>query len=230
LPGNQEELVKAVFAANPRTVVVLMSGGPLTVPWLKQNIPAMLQAWWPGEEGGHAIADVLFGAVNPAGRLPHTVYASEAQVPPLDEYDISKGFTYMYVSGEPLYPFGHGLSYTRFTYSNLTVTPKQMAATGKVTIGVDVENTGQRTGDEVVQLYIHDLGHKGPRPAKELRGFTRIHVQPGEKRTATFTLPGEKLARYDVKTHTFVVEPGAIDILVGSSSQDIRLKSRTEVK
>jgi beta-glucosidase len=230
LPGNQEQLVKAVFAANPRTVVVLMSGGPLTVPWLKQNIPAMLQAWWPGEEGGHAIADVLFGAVNPAGRLPHTVYASEAQVPPLDEYDISKGFTYMYVRGEPLYPFGHGLSYTKFKYSNLKVTPKEIAAAGNVAISVEVENVGQRAGDEVVQFYVHDLDHKGPRPVRELRGFTRVHIQPGEKRTVTFTLPAEKLARYDVKTHTFVVEPGAFDILVGSSSQDIRLKSRIEVK
>ena len=112
LPGNQEELVKAVLAANPRTIVVLMSAGPLAVPWIKEHVPAMLQAWWPGEEGGNAIADVLFGNAEPGGRLPYTVYASEAQVPPLDEYDISKGFTYMYLKGEPLYAFGHGLSYT----------------------------------------------------------------------------------------------------------------------
>jgi len=116
LTGDQERLVEAVFAANPKTVVVEMSAGPLTVPWIKENIPAILEAWWPGEEGGHAIADVLFGDVNPAGRLPHTVYASEAQVPPQDEYDITKGFTYMYVNGEPLFPFGHGLSYTQFRY------------------------------------------------------------------------------------------------------------------
>jgi beta-glucosidase len=104
LTGTQEELVEAVFAANPRTIVVEMSAGPLTVPWMAKNVPALLQAWWPGEEGGHAIADVLFGDVNPAGRLPHTVYASEAQVPPVDEYDITKGFTYMYVKGEPAVP------------------------------------------------------------------------------------------------------------------------------
>jgi hypothetical protein len=130
LPGAQEELVRAVLAANPRTIVVQMSAGPLTVPWSKEHVPAMLQAWWPGEEGGRALADVLFGEVNPAGRLPHTVYASEAQVPPQDEYDISTGYTYMYVKGEPLYPFGHGLSYTAFEYADLrtsgpplTVTP-----------------------------------------------------------------------------------------------------------
>ena len=169
LSGNQEELVKSVFAANPRTAVVLMSGGPLAVPWLKQNVPAILQAWWPGEEGGRAIADVLFGDVNPAGRLPHTVYASDAQVPPRDEYDISKGYTYMYVRGEPLFPFGHGLSFTEFKYANITVTPKQITPTGKVTVSLEVENAGERAGDEVVQLYVHAPQGSVPRPVKELR-------------------------------------------------------------
>jgi beta-glucosidase len=110
-----------------------MSAGPLTVPWLKQNVPAMLQAWWPGEEGGNAIADVLFGDYNPAGRLPHTVYASEKQVPPLNEYDVSKGFTYMYLNGAPLYAFGHGLSYTTFKYSNLRLASKRITAAGTLT-------------------------------------------------------------------------------------------------
>jgi beta-glucosidase len=229
LPGNQEELVKAVAAVNPRTVVVLMSGGPLTVPWLKQNVPALLQAWWGGEECGHALADVLFGDVNPAGRLPHTVYASESQVPPLDEYDISKGFTYMYVKGEPLFPFGHGLSYTEFKYSDLTVTP-QIPADGKATARVMVENVGKRAGDEVVQLYVRAVASKVTRPARELRGFQRITLRPGEKRVVTLTLPAEKLAYYDVKEHRFVVEPGAYEVLVGSSSQDIRLTGRVTVK
>ena len=152
LTGNQEELVQAVFAANPRTVVVEMSAGPLTVPWVKKNIPAMLQAWWPGEEGGQAIAEVLFGEVNPAGRLPHTVYASETQVPPLDEYDVTKGFTYMYFNGEPLFPFGHGLSYSSYRYSNLKVKPEKVAAGGEITVTVEVRNEGTREGDEVPQL------------------------------------------------------------------------------
>jgi beta-glucosidase len=229
LTGNQEDLVKAVFAANPRTVVVQMSAGPLTVPWLAKNIPAMLQAWWPGEEGGHAVADVLFGDVNPAGRLPHTVYASEAQVPPLDEYDITKGFTYMYVNGEPLFPFGHGLSYTTFKYGGLKLSAGKIKADGKLNISVDVKNTGKRAGDEVVQLYVHQVKSSVKRPAKELRGFQRISLKPGEKQTVVFTLPAEKLALWDEKTHGFVVEPGAFDVMMGASSADIRLKDQVEV-
>ena len=229
LSGSQEELVKAVFAANPRTIVVLMSAGPLTVPWLKTNVPALLQAWWPGEEGGHAIADVLFGDVNPAGRLPHTVYASEAQVPPLTEYDISKGFTYMYVKGAPLYPFGHGLSYTSFAYSGLRLSNSKIKTDGTVTVSVEITNTGQRAGDEVAQLYVHALASSVVRPVKELRGFQRLTLQPGEKRTVTFTLPAAKLAFWDEKTHAFLVEPGAFELMVGASSADIRAKAVLEV-
>jgi beta-glucosidase len=229
LTGNQEELVKAVFAANPRTVVVQMSAGPLTVPWLAKNIPAMLQAWWPGEEGGHAIADVLFGDVNPAGRLPHTVYASESQVPPLDEYDITKGFTYMYVNGEPLFPFGHGLSYTTFKYSGLKLSADKIKADGKVNVSVDVTNTGKHAGDEVVQLYVHQVKSSVKRPAKELRGFERINLKPGETKTVTLSLPVEKLAFWDETTHGFVVEPGTFEVMVGASAADIRAKDQIEV-
>lgn len=229
LTGNQAELVKAVFAANHRTIVVEMSAGPLTVPWLKDNIPAMLQAWRPGEEGGHAIADVLFGDVNPAGRLPHTVYASEAQVPPLDEYDVTKGFTYMYLNGEPLFPFGHGLSYTTFKYSNLHLSAKQVPSDGTVTVTVDVKNTGQRAGDEVAQFYVHEKQPAVKRPAKELRGFQRVSLQPGETRTLAFALPAAKLAYWDEGKHAFVVKPGAFDVLVGSSSADIRAKGQMVV-
>jgi beta-glucosidase len=230
LPGRQEDLVKAVYAANPRTVVVLMNAGPLTCPWLKEHAPALLEAWWAGVEGGDAIADVLFGDVNPAGRIPHTVYASESQVPPQDEYDVTKGFTYMYLNGKPLFAFGYGLSYTKFKYSNLRVSPKQTPATGKVLISVDVENTGRRAGDEVVQLYIHQVKCSVKRPSKELRGFERVELLPGQKKTVKFNLAGEKLAYWDVKTHGFVVDPGAFDILVGSSSDDIRLHIRLKVK
>jgi beta-glucosidase len=229
LVGSQEDLVKAVFAANPRTVVVEMSAGPLTVPWLTQNIPAMLQAWWPGEEGGHAIADVLFGDVNPAGRLPHTVYASESQVPPQDEYDITKGFTYMYVKGAPLFPFGYGLSYTQFAYSNLQLSPKQIAGDGKVTVSVDVENTGKREGDEVVQLYIHDGPSNAPRPAERLRGFQRTSLNPGEKKTVSMEVPADKLAYWDDAAHSYVVQPGTYDVLVGASSADIRAREKLTV-
>ena len=229
LTGNQEELVKAVLSVNPSTIVVQMSAGPLTVPWLAKNVPAMLQAWWPGEEGGHAIADVIFGEVNPAGRLPHTVYASEEQVPPLDEYDVSKGFTYMYLKGEPLFPFGHGLSYTTFKYSGLKLSADKIKADGQVDISVVVENNGKRAGDEVVQLYVHQVKSRVTRPAKELRGFQRISLQPGEKKTVTLTLSAGKLALWDEKTHGFVVEPGTFDVMVGASSSDIRAKDHVDV-
>ncbi len=226
LTGNQEELVEAVFAANPKTIVVEMSAGPLTVPWIAKNVPAMLQTWWAGEEGGHAIADVLFGDVNPAGRLPHTVYASEAQVPPVDEYDITKGFTYMYLNGEPLFPFGHGLSYTTFKYDGLKLSADKIKPDGEVNVSVEITNTGKRAGDEVVQLYVHQEKSAVKVLAKELRGFQRINLQPGETKTVNFTLPAAKLAIWDVATHGFVVEPGAFEVMAGASSADIRLKDQ----
>ncbi|MCL5281739.1 MAG: family 78 glycoside hydrolase catalytic domain, partial [Planctomycetes bacterium] len=229
LPGRQEELVKAVLAANPRTVVVLMNAGPLTVPWIKDHAPALLEAWWNGVEGGNAIADVVFGDYNPAGRLPHTVYASESQVPPQDEYDVTKGFTYMYLLGEPLFAFGHGLSYTTFKYGELELSDRQIARDGKLMVSVEVTNTGARAGDEVVQVYVHEVEPAVKRPVKELRGFERIRLKPGETKKVTFTLPAEKLAYYDETRHGFVVKPGAFDVLVGSSSQDIRAQGRFTV-
>ena len=229
LTGSQEALVEAVFAANPRTVVVEMSAGPLAVPWLKDKIPALLQAWWPGEEGGRAIAEVLFGVVNPAGRLPHTVYASAAQVPPLSEYDISKGFTYMYVNGKPLFPFGHGLSYTAFKYGHLKLSASKIHPADQVNLRVDIRNEGKRAGDEVAQLYLHQVKSSVKRPAKELRGFQRIHLEPGETKTVTFLLAGEKLAFWDERRHGFNVEPGRFDVLVGASSADIRAREHLEV-
>jgi beta-glucosidase len=229
LPGTQQALVEAVLAANPRTIVVFFSGGPLTTPWIKEHAPAVLQAWWPGEEGGHALADVLFGDVNPAARLPHTVYASEKQVPPQTEYDVTKGFTYMYLNGAPLYAFGHGLSYTTFAYDNLRLSAPQIPSDGTLTVSVDVKNTGKRAGDEVAQLYVREVRPVVKRPAKELRGFQRVSLQPGEKRTLTFTIPASKLAYWDERKHSFVVNPGAFDILVGAASDDIRETARLTV-
>lgn len=229
LPGNQEELIKTVLAANPHTIVVLMNAGPLTIPAVKESAPAIIEAWWGGEQGANAIADVIFGNVNPGGKLPYTVYASESQVPPQDEYDITKGFTYMYLNGKPLFPFGHGLSYTNFSYSNLKLSSKQIQASGKVTVSADVKNTGKISGDEVVQLYVHDVVSSVKRPSKELRGFERISLEPGQTKTVTLTLPADKLAFYDEKTHDFIVEPGSFDILIGSSSEDIRLKTQLTV-
>ena len=229
LPGKQEDLIKAIVAANPKTIVVLMNAGPLAIPAVKQAAPAILEAWWGGVEGGNATADVLFGDVDPAGRLPHTVYASDAQVPPQDVYDVTQGFTYMYVNGEPLFPFGHGLSYTTFDYGQITLSADQIGADGKLTISIPVKNTGHRPGDEVVQLYVHQVNPSVKRPTKELRGFDRISLAPGESKTVTFTLPAEKLAFYDLNTHAFLVEQGAYDLMTGSSSKDIRATTRLTV-
>jgi len=225
--GSQEALVEAVFAANPRTVVVEMTAGPVATPWIQANIPAILQAWWSGEEGGHAIAQILFGDINPSGRLPHTVYILENQVPAQDEYDIRKGFTYMYVKGEPLFPFGHGLSYTYFRYSNFRVTPERIAPSGKVSVTVDVENTGSKAGDEVVQLYTHGPSADGP--SKQLRGFERVNLKPGEKKPVSFDLPAETLAVWDEQAHAFAVPPGAYQVMVGASSVALRATAHVEV-
>lgn len=229
LPGNQNDLVKAVLAANPRTIVVLMNAGPLTIPDIKANAPAIIEAWWGGEQGANAIADAIFGNINPGGKMPLTVYASESQVPPQDEYDVTKGFTYMYINGQPLFPFGHGLSYTTFAYSDLKLSAKQIKADGSITATLNVKNTGKMAGDEVVQLYIHDQTPSVKRPIKELRGFERISLKPGESKKVTLTIPGSKLAFYDEKIHNFRVEPEMIDVMVGSSSEDIRLKSQFRV-
>ena len=229
LPGAQENLLQAVAKANPKTVVVLMNAGPLSVAWAKDNAPAILEAWYPGEEGGSAIADVLFGDYNPSGRLPYTVYESVEQIPPMTEYDITKGFTYMYFAGKPVFSFGHGLSYTRFAYRNLKVNPKRIPTNGQVEIAVEVENVGGREGDEVVQLYVHAAKSGVKRPIKELRGFERIHLKPGERKTVTFALPAAALAFYDVNKKDFVVEPGEFDVLVGGSSEDVRARDRFAV-
>ena len=193
--------------------------------WEKDNVPAVLEMFMAGEEGGNAIADVLFGDYNPGGKMPYTVYSSVAQVPAMDEYDITKGFTYMYLKGQPQYPFGHGLSYSTFQYSNFSLSSPQIRGDGQVTVKVDVLNSGVRAGDEVVQLYVHDVEASVKLPAKELRGFERISLKPGEHKTVSFTLPAERLSFYDVKSKSFVVEPGQFTLMVGSSSEDIRGKT-----
>ena len=231
LPDNQERLAEAVIGANPRTVVVLMSAGPLTVPWLAHHARAMMQAWWLGEEGGDAIADVVFGRTNPGGRLPYTIYASEAQVPPQDEYDISKGFTYMYVHGPVLYPFGFGLSYSKFKYSHLRVSPETISGNTDhlITATVEVKNISNLPGDDVVELYTREIQPRVVRARHELRGFQRVTLQPGETRTVTLSVPIDKLAFYDETRHAFVVEPGQYEIQIGQSSDDIRARERIRV-
>jgi beta-glucosidase len=223
LPGAQEQLLEAVYAANPKTVLMLMSAGPIAATWAQDHLPAIMAGWYPGEDGGTVIARALFGVDNPGGHLPYTVYESLDGVPPQNEYDVSKGYTYMYFKGVPLWPFGHGLSYTHFTYSNLKIVPAT-GRSGQATISLDIRNSGDRAGADVVQLYTHKKQSAVVQPIKSLRNFQRVDLQPGETRHVEFALPISQLAWYDIRKHDFAVEPGEFDILIGSSSDDIRLR------
>jgi beta-glucosidase len=229
LPGAQEQLMEAVYAANPKTVLVLMNAGPLAVTWANDHLPAILDAWYPGEAGGTAIAQVLLGDYNPGGRLPYTVYASLDGVPPQNEYDVSKGFTYLYFKGVPLYAFGHGLSYTQFKYSNLKLSQTRTTAIGEVDISFDLQNAGARAGSEVAQMYVHQAKSNVVQPIKSLRGFQRVMLEAGETKHVTLALPASQLSYYDVVTHKFIVAPGLFNVMIGSSSDDIRLKADLEV-
>jgi beta-glucosidase len=234
LPAVQLELVKRVLRANPKTAIILQNGGPVSLippqPAAQQepDAPAILDMFWAGEEGGTAIADILFGDYNPGGKLPYTVYRSSSQVPPMSEYDIRKGYTYMYLNGTPEWAFGLGLSYTSFGYSNLRISPDQVP-TGALQVNVDVQNTGNREGDEVVQLYIHDLEASVERPKKQLLGFQRINLKPGEKKTVSFSVASDRMAFWNVSKKAWDLEPGTIDVLVGSSSEEIRLRGQFKV-
>ncbi|HBG26813.1 MAG TPA: hypothetical protein DDX75_06930 [Phycisphaerales bacterium] len=229
LPAAQNELIQAVYKANQQTAVVLINGSAVTINWLKANVPAILDAWYPGEEGGNAVADVIFGNYNPSARLPLTFYASMSQLPSFDDYDIRKGRTYMYLKESPLYSFGFGLSYTSFSYSNLKIKPTKIKQNDSVKIFADVKNTGKVFGQEVVQLYIHDVEASATRPLKQLCGFSKIGLKPGEKKTIEFNLPRESLAFYDVKNKRWTVEQGKFEIMIGSSSDNILLKDTVEV-
>lgn len=229
LPGNQQELVDAVLAANPRTVVVLCNAGPLTVPSVQAHAPAVLAAWWSGEAQGLAVADVLLGAVNPAGRLPYTVYANEAQVPSRDVYDISQGFTYMYLKGQPLWAFGHGRSYTQFQYEDLTLPTGNPVLGQTQTLTVAVKNTGGRDGEEVVQAYVSGRGPVA-RPHRQLVAFQRVALKAGERKVVTLTYKPDTFATWDEAKHGFTLFPGEEKVEVGASSEDIRLTGTLTVR
>jgi beta-glucosidase len=185
--------------------------------------------FWAGEEGGTAVADVLFGDYNPSGRMPYTVYASERNLPPMTEYDITKGYTYMYLDGKPVFAFGRGLSYTTFDYSNLKISAAQIASNGSVDVQVDVQNSGTRAGAEVVQVYVHNNDTSAIQPKEQLQGFERVSLNPGEKKTLSFKVSAEQLSSWDVAKQAFAINPGAFDVMVGSASDDIRLKGSFQV-
>lgn len=230
LPKEQQEFVEKLVAINPSTVVVLINGGALSVNWLQQHVPAILEAWYPGEQGGNAIADVLFGDANPAGRLPITFYASMEQLLPMGECEISRGLTYMYLKGTPLYPFGHGLSYTRFEYRNLRLDREKIVAGDTLQISVDVKNVGARDGDEVVQLYVSAPSVPPPVPIHQLRGFQRIPLAAGQTKTVTMPLKIADLAFWDETPRRWKVQPGPYEARVGASSADIRLRATFRVE
>jgi beta-glucosidase len=230
LPAVQQRMLEALHATGKPVVLVLTTGSALGVRWAKANLPAILVAWYPGQQGGSAVADVLFGDVSPAGRLPVTFYESAAQLPPFADYAM-EGRTYRYFRGEPLYPFGHGLSYTRFEYSGLTLSRSRLGRGDRLEISLDLKNAGARPGDEVVQLYVRDAEPEATSPVRRLRGFERVHLKSGEQRSVRFTLvPQRDLARYDETRKAFTVDPGGFEIEVGASSRDLQLRGRVEVE
>ncbi|MEA2173281.1 MAG: beta-glucosidase [Blastocatellia bacterium] len=228
VPGRQLDLIKAVQATGKPLVVVLMNGRPLTIGWLADNASAILETWFAGTEGGNAIADVLFGDVNPGGKLPVTFPRAVGQEPlyynqmntgrPPDANN-KYSSKYLDVPWTPLYPFGYGLSYTQFRLSNLQLSARQIRPEGRVTVSADLENNGKRAGDEVVQLYIRDVASSVTRPIKELKGFERVSLRAGEKRRVSFTLAPEQLGFYN-REMRFVVEPGTFNVMVGTSSAE----------
>jgi len=218
---SQEPLIQAVYKANPKTVVVLVSGLPYAINWTQANVPAILHTSHSGQEEGTAIADVLFGDYNPAGRLVQTWPKSLDQLPPMMDYDIRHGRTYMYFKGEPLYPFGYGLSYTSFKYAKPRTSAASLKRDGEITVSVDVTNTGAREGDEVVQLYVKHLGSKVERPMKELRGFQRVHLARGETKTVAIPLKAQTLAYWNEAKNAFEVEEEPVQLTLGGSSADV---------
>ncbi|MDO9153728.1 MAG: glycoside hydrolase family 3 C-terminal domain-containing protein [Paludibacter sp.] len=222
LPGAQQQLIQAVYQANPQTILVLVTGFSLSVVYAQDNLPAIMSAWFAGQAQGTAIADVIFGDYNPGGKLASTWYKSINDIPSKYDYDVKNNRTYMYFKGTPLYPFGYGLSYTTFNYSNIALSSTTLGLGNSVDVSADITNTGSRAGEEVTQLYIN-IPSTLVRPTKQLKGFSRIALQPGETKNVKFKLTYEDLQYYNEATRNFEVEGDPVNIYVGSSSQDIRL-------
>lgn len=229
LPGYQEKLIRAVAGTGVPTVVVIVGGSAVTMSGWLDDVGAVVDAWYGGDEGGIAVAEALFGLYNPAGRLPITFPRSASQLPlAYNHKPTGRGYDYGLMSAVPLFPFGHGLSYTRFEYANLRFDPAKISTDGTVAVSLDVRNVGKVRGDEVVQLYLRDMVGSVSRPVKELKGFARIGLDPGESRTVRFLLSPAELRMLDEKMK-WVVEPGEFLVMVGSSSEDIRLTGTFEV-
>jgi beta-glucosidase len=237
LPGNQNDLIKRVATVNPRTIVVFNNGSPINMNNWINYVPTVLECFYPGQECGNAITSVLFGEVNPSGKLPDTFPCRLEDTPTYFSYPEESGKV-KYNEGifvgyrwydmkdiKPLFPFGHGLSYTNFAYSNLKIQPTQVKANEEITVSIDIKNAGEIEGKEVIQVYISDIESTVSRPPKELKVFQKIHLLPGEKKTVTFNLDKEAWSFYDPKKKDWVAEPGDFEVHVGSSSRDIRAKN-----
>jgi beta-glucosidase len=241
LPAGQDELIEAVAAANKNTIVVIVAGSPVTMTKWIGRVPAVVAAWYGGQEAGHAIGDILFGAQNPSGKLPVTFPKQLADSPAYGNYP-GENLHVAYAEGiyvgyrgfdkrdvEPLFPFGHGLSYTKFDYSGLKISPGKVAAGKQVEVTIEVRNSGSRAGAEIVQLYVHDVKSSVDRPLKELKGFQRVLLNPGEARNVSFTLDKSAMSFFSTAKDDWVAEPGAFEVWIGASSHDIRLKGTFEL-
>ena len=227
---EQEDLVKRIHAVNPKTVMVLVSSFPYAINWSQENIPAIVHLAHNSQEEGSALADVLFGNYNPAGRLVQTWPRSLDQLPPMLDYDIRNGRTYMYFRGEPLYPFGYGLSYTTFQYSDLKTSAETLSPGRPLNLTFSLKNTGKVDGEEVAQLYVRYPDSRVTRPLKELKGFSRVKVKAGQRQVVTLPLKAEQLGYWNAEKHVFEVEPGKIEIMIGSSSADIKLRKTITIQ
>jgi beta-glucosidase len=244
LPKEQEDLIREVAAVNKRTIVVLNAGGNVAVTGWIDNVAALLHAWYPGQEGGTAVAEILFGDVNPSGKLPVSFEKKwEDNATVNSYYDDDKDGHVRYSEGvflgyrhfdqdniKPMFPFGFGLSYTAFAYSNFKVTPADLAPGKSATVRFTVKNTGKRAGSEIAEVYVHPVKATVPRPVKELKGFSKVWLKPGESKTVDVALSPRAFAYYDTTQHAWVAEQGTYEVWVGSSSADIRLKGSVAVK
>ncbi len=223
LPQVQEDLLKALSATGKPVGFVNCSGSAMAISWEADHLAAILQAWYPGENGGTAVADVLLGRYNPAGRLPVTFYASTADLPDFQNYSMA-GRTYRYYAGKALFPFGYGLSYTSFSYGKPRFSARQLGPASTLRVTVPVRNTGARDGDEIVQVYVRHVNSAVPQPIRSLCTFQRVSIPSGQTRTATLTVSSAQFRYWDVARKAYVVEPGSYELQIGASSADIRAR------
>tara|TARA_B100000212_G_scaffold332472_1_gene300783 strand:- start:583 stop:1317 length:735 start_codon:yes stop_codon:yes gene_type:complete len=224
LPLDQKNLLKSIYEVNQNIILVLVNGSTISLPWASKKIPAIIEAWYPGQSGGKAIAEVLFGEVNPGGKLPMTFYKNINQFPPFDDYDIRKGRTYMYLKEDPLYPFGHGLSYTDFSFNQISINNKQFSPKDTIKIDFLIENIGSREGSEVPQAYIEYNG------VKKLKAFKRIFLDSKESSKTFFKIPISDLDLWDSLENKFSVPRGQYIIHLGTSSADLLFSKNFIVK